>query len=227
MILKSWDNLPDCMKKDEIKPYYDILKKHTLDLILKRIFDITMSIILIIVLSPVFLVVSIWIKKDSKGPVFFCQERVTTNGKIFKIIKFRTMVVNAEKQGTLVTVGEDHRITNVGKKIRHIRLDEIPQLFNVLVGDMSFVGTRPEVQKYVNAYTNEMYATLLLPAGITSEASIQYKDEDELLEKSSNPDDTYIHDVLPNKMKYNLDSIKNFSITNDIKTMIKTVKAVA
>lgn len=226
MILRKWDSLPECMRKDEIKSYYDILRKHTVDLILKRIFDVVMSIVLIVLLSPVFIVVSIWIKKDSQGPIFFRQERITTYGKKFKIFKFRTMVVNAEKKGSLVTVGEDSRITNVGKKIRHTRLDEIPQLFNVLVGDMSFVGTRPEVQKYVDAYTNEMYATLLLPAGITSNASIQYKDEDILLENAADPDDTYIHDILPNKMKYNLDSIKNFSIMNDIQTMINTVKAV-
>lgn len=226
MILRKWDSLPECMRKDEIKSYYDILRKHTVDLILKRIFDVVMSIVLIVLLSPVFIVVSIWIKKDSQGPIFFRQERITTYGKKFKIFKFRTMVVNAEKKGSLVTVGEDSRITNVGKKIRHTRLDEIPQLFNVLVGEMSFVGTRPEVQKYVDAYTNEMYATLLLPAGITSNASIQYKDEDILLENAADPDDTYIHDILPNKMKYNLDSIKNFSIMNDIQTMINTVKAV-
>lgn len=226
MILRSWDKLPEYMRNDKVKPYYELLKKRTGSLIMKRIFDIVMSLLLLMILSPVFLVVSIWIKLDSKGPVFFRQVRVTTYGKQFRIFKFRTMCENAEKKGSLVTVGNDSRITKVGEKIRHCRLDEIPQLLNVLAGDMTFVGTRPEVVKYVNAYSDEMYATLLLPAGITSVASIQYKDEDEILSKSKDPDDAYIHEVLPDKMKYNLASIKNFSFLNEIKTMVNTLKAV-
>lgn len=226
MILRSWDKLPEYMRNDKVKPYYKLLKKRTGSLIMKRIFDIVMSLLLLMILSPVFLVVSIWIKLDSKGPVFFRQVRVTTYGKQFRIFKFRTMCENAEKKGSLVTVGNDSRITKVGEKIRHCRLDEIPQLLNVLAGDMTFVGTRPEVVKYVNAYSDEMYATLLLPAGITSVASIQYKDEDEILSKANNPDDAYIHEVLPDKMKYNLASIENFSFLNEIKTMANTLKAV-
>lgn len=226
MILRSWDKLPEYMRNDKVKPYYELLKKRTVSLIMKRIFDIVMSLLLLMILSPVFLVVSIWIKLDSKGPVFFRQVRVTTYGKQFRIFKFRTMCENAEKKGSLVTVGNDSRITKVGEKIRHCRLDEIPQLFNVLAGDMTFVGTRPEVVKYVNAYSDEMYATLLLPAGITSVASIQYKDEDEILSKAKDPDDAYIHEVLPDKMKYNLASIENFSFLNEIKTMVNTLKAV-
>lgn len=226
MILRSWDKLPEYMRNDKVKPYYELLKKRTVSLIMKRIFDIVMSLLLLMVLSPVFLVVSIWIKLDSKGPVFFRQVRVTTYGKQFRIFKFRTMCENAEKKGSLVTVGNDSRITKVGEKIRHCRLDEIPQLLNVLAGDMTFVGTRPEVVKYVNAYSDEMYATLLLPAGITSVASIQYKDEDEILSKAKDPDDAYIHEVLPDKMKYNLASIENFSFLNEIKTMANTLKAV-
>lgn len=226
MILRSWDKLPEYMRNDKVRPYYELLKKRTGSLIMKRIFDIVMSLLLLMILSPVFLVVSIWIKLDSKGPVFFRQVRVTTYGKQFRIFKFRTMCENAEKKGSLVTVGNDSRITKVGEKIRHCRLDEIPQLLNVLAGDMTFVGTRPEVVKYVNAYSDEMYATLLLPAGITSVASIQYKDEDEILSKANNPDDAYIHEVLPDKMKYNLASIENFSFLNEIKTMANTLKAV-
>lgn len=226
MILRSWDKLPEYMRNDKVKPYYELLKKRTGSLIMKRIFDIVMSLLLLMILSPVFLVVSIWIKLDSKGPVFFRQVRVTTYGKQFLIFKFRTMCENAEKKGSLVTVGNDSRITKVGEKIRHCRLDEIPQLLNVLAGDMTFVGTRPEVVKYVNAYSDEMYATLLLPAGITSVASIQYKDEDEILSKAEDPDDAYIHEVLPDKMKYNLASIENFSFWNEIKTMANTLKAV-
>lgn len=226
MILRSWDKLPEYMRNDKVKPYYELLKKRTGSLIMKRIFDIVMSLLLLMILSPVFLVVPIWIKLDSKGPVFFRQVRVTTYGKQFRIFKFRTMCENAEKKGSLVTVGNDSRITKVGEKIRHCRLDEIPQLLNVLAGDMTFVGTRPEVVKYVNAYSDEMYATLLLPAGITSVASIQYKDEDEILSKAKDPDDAYIHEVLPDKMKYNLASIENFSFLNEIKTMANTLKAV-
>lgn len=226
MILRSWDKLPEYMRNDKVKPYYELLKKRTGSLIMKRIFDIVMSLLLLMILSPVFLVVSIWIKLDSKGPVFFRQVRVTAYGKQFRIFKFRTMCENAEKKGSLVTVGNDSRITKVGEKIRHCRLDEIPQLLNVLAGDMTFVGTRPEVVKYVNAYSDEMYATLLLPAGITSVASIQYKDEDEILSKAKDPDDAYIHEVLPDKMKYNLASIENFSFLNEIKTMVNTLKAV-
>ena len=226
MILRSWDKLPEYMRNDKVRPYDELLKKRTGSLIMKRIFDIVMSLLLLMILSPVFLVVSIWIKLDSKGPVFFRQVRVTTYGKQFRIFKFRTMCENAEKKGSLVTVGNDSRITKVGEKIRHCRLDEIPQLLNVLAGDMTFVGTRPEVVKYVNAYSDEMYATLLLPAGITSVASIQYKDEDEILSKAEDPDDAYIHEVLPDKMKYNLASIENFSFWNEINTMANTLKAV-
>lgn len=226
MILKKWEQLPKYMQNEAVRPYYEILKKHSFSLIVKRIFDIIMSLVLLILLSPVFLIVSIWIKLDSEGPVFFRQERVTTYGKKFRIFKFRTMCNHAEKKGTLVTVGNDARITKVGEKIRHCRLDEIPQLLNVLVGDMTFVGTRPEVVKYVNAYTDEMYATLLLPAGITSVASIQYKDEDEILSSASDPDEAYIHEVLPDKMKYNLKSIREFSFINEIKTMVNTIRAV-
>ena len=226
MSLKDWEQLPEELQLDEVKPYYEILKKKKLSLILKRIFDIVVSFIMLIILSPVFVFLGIAIKIDSKGPVFFRQERITKYGKTFKIFKFRTMVNNAEKLGTQVTVGNDARITKVGKFIRDCRLDEIAQLLNILTGDMTFVGTRPEVKKYVNHYTKEMMATLLLPAGVTSLASIYYKDEAKLLDKSNNPDKTYVEEVLPGKMKYNLQSIKEFNFFEDIKTMLKTVVAV-
>ena len=226
MILKNWEQLPEELQLDEVKPYYKILKKKKMSLILKRIFDIVVSFIMLIILLPVFIFLGIAIKIDSKGPVFFRQERITQYGKTFKIFKFRTMVNNAEKLGTQVTVGNDARITKVGKFIRDCRLDEIAQLLNILTGDMTFVGTRPEARKYVNHYTKEMMATLLLPAGVTSLASIYYKDEAKLLDKSNNPDKTYVEEVLPGKMKYNLQSIKEFNFFEDIKTMIKTVVAV-
>lgn len=222
MLLKSWDSLPSEFKIDEVKKYYDILYKKRIQLFLKRLFDISASFLLIVIFLPLILTLSIAIKLDSKGPIFFRQVRVTTNGKKFKIFKFRSMVVNAEKMGTQITHKDDKRITKVGKFIRKYRLDEIVQIFNVLTGDMSFVGTRPEVPKYVDEYSNEMLATLLLPAGITSNASIKYKDEEKLLENAENVDYLYINTILPEKMKYNLEYIEKFSFINDFKIMIKT-----
>ena len=169
---------------------------------------------------------SLWIKLDSKGGVFFRQVRVTKYGKEFRIFKFRTMVNNAPSLGSAVTVKNDARITRVGHFIRKCRLDEIPQLLNVLTGDMTFVGTRPEVKKYVDAYSNEMMATLLMPAGITSIASIKFKDEEKLLDGASDVDKTYIDVVLPQKMKYNLEYIKDFSFIKDIIICVNTVKEV-
>lgn len=224
--LKEWDKLNDSIKNDMVKPYYDILKTKKLQLLFKRMFDIIVGGCSLIILSPIMLILSIIIKIDSKGPVIFRQERVTTYGKIFKIFKFRTMVVDAESKGTQVTTKSDSRITRVGKFLRKVRLDELPQLFNVLSGDMSFVGTRPEVPRYVSQYTDEMMATLLMPAGITSDASINYKDEERLLTDSENADYTYVNVVLPEKMRYNLKYIVNFSIINDLKIMINTVLAV-
>ena len=169
---------------------------------------------------------SIVIKLDSKGPVFYRQTRVTAYGREFRIFKFRTMIRNADKLGAQVTVSGDARITRVGRMIRRCRLDEICQLIDVLRGTMSFVGTRPEVPKYVAEYTPEMMATLLLPAGITSEASIRYKDEAGLLNGRQNIDETYVKEVLPGKMYYNLRSIRNFSFFGDIKIIFMTVFAV-
>lgn len=226
MMLRKWEELPSYMQNEEVRKYYDILAEHQGSLVAKRCFDIVFSILLLVVLSPVFLVVSIWIRCDSQGPVFYRQERITQYGKVFRIFKFRTMVTDADRIGTLVTVGNDSRITRVGAKIRKVRLDEIPQLLNILTGDMTFVGTRPEVKKYVDAYSDSMYATLLLPAGVTSVASIAYKDEDILLEKSDNPDQTYIQDILPEKMKYNLKALEEFSFLAELETMVNTVRAV-
>jgi lipopolysaccharide/colanic/teichoic acid biosynthesis glycosyltransferase len=222
----SWEKLPPQMQTEAVKPYYEILQKKQISLIFKRLFDIVVSLIMLLILSPVFLVLAIAIKLDSKGPVFYRQVRVTQYGKEFRIFKFRTMVNNADKIGSQVTVGGDSRITRVGKVIRECRLDEIGQLLNILGGSMTFVGTRPEVPKYVEKYTSEMWATLLLPAGVTSEASIRYKDEAALLDAAEDVDTTYIQDVLPGKMKYNLRSIQEYSFFKDIKTMFQTVFAV-
>ncbi len=226
MRLRFWEDLPENMQTDAVRPYYDALQKKTGSLLLKRIFDITASFFMLLILSPFFLILAIAIKIDSEGPVFYRQVRVTQYGREFRIFKFRTMVNNADKIGSLVTVGGDARITKVGRFIRACRLDEISQLINVLLGDMTFVGTRPEVPKYVAAYTPEMMATLLLPAGITSIASIRYKDEAELLDNAQDVDKAYIEQVLPGKMQYNLQSILDFSFWDDIATCFKTVLAV-
>lgn len=226
MILCKWNDLPDDMRIDEVRPYYEILAKKQGQIFFKRVFDFVVALIMLIVLCIPMIIISIWIKIDSKGPVFYRQERVTTNGEHFKIHKFRTMVSNADKIGTQVTVDNDSRITNVGSKLRRVRLDELPQLIDLLQGTMSFVGTRPEAVKYVDQYKPEYMATLLMPAGITSEASIRYKDEDKLLKKADDVDKAYVENVLPGKMKYNLESIKKFSFWGEIVTMFRTVLAV-
>lgn len=225
-MLKKWDKLPEFMKIDEVKPYYDILSKKKFSLFVKRVFDITVALIMLIILSPLIIVVSILIACGSKGGVFYRQERVTKYGKIFRIHKFRTMVANADKVGSLVTTAQDNRITGIGKVLRKLRIDEVPQLFDIIAGNMTFVGTRPEVKKYVDNYTPEMIATLLLPAGLTSEASVRYKDESELLDNAEDVDKVYVEQVLPAKMKYNLESIKSFGFFKDIGTMFKTAFAV-
>lgn len=230
MVLKKWDDLPEFMRTEAVKPYYEYLKKKKAQLVLKRIFDIICSLLLIILFSPILLIISIWIKIDSKGPVFYRQERVTQYGRIFKIFKFRTMVNNADKKGTLVTVKNDSRITKVGDKIRKYRIDEIPQLFNILSGDMTFVGTRPEVKKYVDAYTDEMYATLLLRAGVTSMTSIRFRDEDEVINQLRNErksiDQIYIYEVLPLKMELNLKEMNSFSFVSELKVLKNTLMKV-
>lgn len=225
-VLRQWEDVPEFMKNEKVKEYYDILNKRRFQLKVKRIFDVIMSFILILLLSPVFLGIAIWIRLDSSGPVFYKQERITQYGRKFQIFKFRTMVDNADQRGTLITLRNDTRITKAGEKIRKLRIDEIPQLFNIFIGDMSFVGTRPEVGKYVATYTDEMKATLLLLAGVTSEASIKYKDEDELLQNTENADEVYVKEVLPRKMKWNLKAIEEFGIFREICIMIKTVLAV-
>lgn len=227
MLVKEWNKLPIYMQTEEVRPYYEILRKKKIQLVLKRVFDIFASLVLIVLLSPIIIIFSFWIKTDSKGPVFYRQERITQYGKIFRIFKFRTMIVNADQIGNLVTSKNDSRITKVGEKIRKYRVDEIPQLFNVLLGDMSFVGTRPEVKKYVDQYTSEMYATLLLPAGVTSLASINFKDEDEIIEKyilsGRETNEVYVKEVLPLKMRYNLEAITSFHLFKEIGVMIDTI----
>ena len=225
-MLKKWDDLPDFMRVDEVRPYWEVLNKKRGQLILKRIFDFIVALILLVILAIPMGSIAALIKCDSEGPVFYRQERVTTYGRHFRIHKFRTMVNNADKIGTAVTVGNDSRITKVGAKLRGYRLDELPQVFDVIQGTMSFVGTRPEAVKYVERYKPEYYATLLMPAGITSEASIRYKDEDKLLNAADSVDDVYVERVLPEKMKWNLESVRKFNFFGEIITMFRTVFAV-
>ena len=225
-MLREWDDLPRYMRTEVVYPYYDSLKKKKISLSLKRSFDLIVSALMLIVLSPVMIAISVMIATDSKGPVFFRQERITQYGQRFRIHKFRTMVADAESKGSQVTVENDMRVTKVGAKLRKYRLDELPQLIDIFEGHMSFIGPRPEVTKYVKRYKPEYMATLLLPAGVTSEASIKYKDESRLLENADDVDDVYVREVLPGKMKYNLESIKKFSVLREIGTMVRTVIAV-
>lgn len=225
-ILRKWEDLPEYMRCDEVREYYDILNKKRLSILLKRIFDYVLGFLLLIILAIPMLIIATLIKLDSPGPIFYRQERVTRYGKHFKIHKFRTMVDNADKLGATVTVDNDTRITRIGKKIRDYRLDEFPQVFDILSGNMSFVGTRPEAVKFVNKYEPEYFATLLLPAGITSEASIKYKDEAKLLEYETDVDSVYIRKILPEKMRFNLLSIKRFNFMNEVKIIFDTAIAV-
>lgn len=226
MELRAWQDLPDKMRTKEVRRYYNILIKRSRWFKAKRLLDIIVSSIMLVVLALPMAVIAVFIRLDSPGPVFFRQERVTQYGRIFRIYKFRTMVNNAAKLGSQVTVSNDVRITRVGRVLRKFRMDEFPQLFNILAGDMTLVGTRPEVKKYVYQYTPEMYATLLLPAGLTSRTSIAYKDEDKLLQDAQNADEVYIREVLPVKMKYNLESLKNFGFADDCSILWDTFLSV-
>ena len=226
MLVKKWEKLPEELRTEEVRPYWEKLRKKNFALFWKRVFDVCVSSIMLLLLLPFFLILSLAIVIDSKGPVFYRQERVTQYGKHFRIFKFRSMVTDADKKGTLVTVGNDSRITRVGKLIRKLRLDEVSQLIDVFRGTMTFVGTRPEVPKYVEKYQPEYLATLLLPAGVTSMGSIMFKDEDALLENKEDVDKAYVEEVLPQKMKWNLSELKKFGFFRDIKIMFMTVFAV-
>lgn len=224
--MREWNNLPKEMQTDDIKPYYDMLSKKRTGLALKRVFDVAVSAIMLVILSPIILVLSAAIKLESPGPVFYRQVRVTQYGRKFKIHKFRSMCDGADKKGTLVTVENDNRVTRVGKVVRKCRLDEIAQLIDVLKGDMTFVGVRPEVPKYVEKYKPEWNATFLLPAGVTNLTCIYFKDEDEMLSGVDDADKVYVEDILPIKMKWNLKGIKEFSFLGDIRLLFMTFFAV-
>ncbi|MBS6914789.1 MAG: sugar transferase [Clostridium sp.] len=230
VLWREWEALPDFMRTEAVRPYYDSLNRKKGQLFLKRVFDFTVSSLMLAALSPVLAVLAILIRLDSEGPVFYRQERVTQYGRRFRIYKFRTMIQDADKKGSLVTTQGDARITRMGKKLRGCRLDELPQLINIWKGEMSFVGTRPEVVKYVKQYTDEMYATLLLPAGVTSEASVQFKDEDQRIaeenQKGLSIDEAYVKRILPEKMKWNLKNMEEFNIYKEMRLILKTVYVV-
>ena len=225
-MLRDWEDLPDFMRLAEVRPYWEILNKKKWQLSVKRSFDVIFALMLIILLMGPMIVMAVLIKSDSKGSVFYTQIRITAYGRKFRIHKFRTMVSGADKLGSAVTVKDDKRITRAGRTLRKYHLDELPQLFDVLVGNMSFVGKRPEVPKYVRQYKKEYIATLLLPAGITSDTSIRYKDEMTLLAETDDVDKVYMEKILPEKMKMNLRSLKRFSLLNDLKTILNTVISV-
>ncbi len=242
-MLYEWEKLPEFMRTKEVWPYYIKLKKRSFEIFLKRIFDFTAATMMILLLVPVFLIVALWVRFDSHGPIFYTQKRVTQYGKIFKIYKFRTMTQCVHQKGSLVTVSGDSRITHAGKWLRKYRLDELPQLINIWKGEMTFVGTRPEVVPYVRQYTKEMYATLLMPAGVTSTASIAFKDEEQMLKEGMGEeclekvtdvnkieddifDKIYLLKILPRKMFWNLQDIKNFSLFLDFKILLKTMYAI-
>ena len=226
MLTFDYDRLPKEMQNEAVRKYCEKLSRKKVSLVLKRLLDILVSLVLTVILSPILILIALIVVIDSKGPVFYRQERITKNMKTFRIFKFRTMIDKADTIGPLVTTDNDSRITRVGRVLRKVRLDELPQLFNILAGDMTLVGTRPEVKKYVDRYTDEMMATLLLPAGVTSIASIKYKDESELLDRADDPDRVYVEKILPEKMKYNLEYLDTFSFGKDIGILISTVIAV-
>ena len=223
MLIKKWEKLPAELQIEEVRPYYEILRKKNFSLFWKRVFDITVSGIVLLLIFPFFLIISLAIVIDSRGPVFYRQERVTQYGKHFRIFKFRSMVSGADKKGALVTSKNDTRVTRVGKFIRKCKIDEMSQLIDIFRGTMTFVGTRPEVPKYVNQYKPEYLATLLLPAGVSSLASIVFKDENEMLKDAKNADEAYVNEILPIKMKYNLSELKKFGFWHDIKMCFMTV----
>lgn len=226
MIPCNWEKLPEKMRTEEVRPYWEILQKKKASLVCKRVFDVVGSFLLLIICSPLVFILAVAIKLDSKGPVFYRQERITQYGRSFRIHKFRSMCDGADKKGTLITVSNDSRITRVGHFIRKYKLDEVSQLIDILQGTMSFVGTRPEVKKYVDCYSPEMMATLLLPAGVTSNASIFFKNENDILDGAADVDRTYVENIMPQKMKWNLEDMKHFSLFRDLEICVKTVKSV-
>ena len=225
--MPPWEDLPPTLQTEEVRPYYEALSRRGLQLRLKRLLDVVGATVLFVLLGWLFVILALLIKLDSPGPVFFRQRRVTQFGREFRIVKFRTMTHRPAASGDQITRGDDPRITRVGAVLRRYRLDEISQLIDILRGTMSFVGTRPEVPDYVRQYTPQMWATLLLPAGVTSTASIEFKDEAQILAAAPPGQDAYVTQVLPAKMRLNLRDVRDFSIGRDLRIAFRTILAVA
>ena len=219
--MRSWKKIPSPINNEAVKPIYDLLKRRWFYRFIKRAFDLFASLFLLLLLFIPSLIIGIVIVCDSRGGMFFCQTRVGRYGKQFKIVKFRTMRKDSEGNQH-ITHKNDDRITKVGKFLRKTHLDEFPQLLNVIAGQMSFIGTRPEVQQFVDQYQDEWYATLLMRPGITSTASYSCDDEAKVLEEG-NADEIYLNKVLPMKMSMNVEDIKKMSAGRDIKILWKTV----
>ncbi len=225
-MIRKFRDLPDYMKNDEVRPYYRIVAGKKVYMFFKRLMDIVLSALALILVSPIILITAIIIKLGSKGPLFYRQTRVTRYGREFKILKFRTMVVDADKIGGSVTVDNDPRVTGIGRLLRRFRLDEFPQLINVLIGDMSLIGTRPEVPAMVAKYDKVMYATLLTRSGMLSSAAIEFKHEADLLKEVEDTETYYIKEILPKKMEYNLSDIEHFSFINEVKIFFRALGAI-
>lgn len=224
-MLRSWEALPDSMRTEAVRPYYEILRGKRTELAAVRAVDIVLAAVSLTALLPVSAGIAAAILFDDGAPVIFSQERITQYCRPFRMYKFRTMRRAEEKRGLRLTSQGDDRVTRTGNVLRRLHLDEIPQLLNVLKGEMTLVGTRPEVAEYVSCYSDEMMATLLLPAGITSEASIAFRDESEMLSEADNVEEVYINRILPAKMKINLDELKKFSVQRNMHTIFRTVTA--
>lgn len=225
-MLKRFEDLPPFLQTEAVRPYYEYLAKKRGQLLAKRFLDILLALLLILLLSPLLILSALAVKCSSRGPIFYLQERVTQYGRHFRIYKFRTMVPDAQALGGAVTVENDPRVTRVGYWLRRFRLDEFPQFFNILKGDMTFVGTRPEVPEFVDAYDDEMRATLLLPAGSVSTASVAYKKESDLLQGVSDPHQFYIEEILPEKMALNLSDLRQFSLAHELKILLQSLASV-
>lgn len=222
--MKKWNALPDFLKVKEVEAYYVKIKRKGFSRFIKRAFDLFVAFVFFLILCVPMLIIGFLVKVTSRGPVFYRQKRIGIYGKTFGIFKFRTMIKDADKVGNLITSKNDSRITGFGKFLRKTKLDEIPQILNILAGDMSFVGTRPEVSKYVDMYTPEMRATLLMRPGVTSTASIKYRDENDMIpsDNALSEDETYMSLIVPKKMKYNLEYLTKFNLFLDMGIMFKT-----
>lgn len=226
MFVSDFEDLPEPMRVPAVREYWELLQKKRGSLFWKRLLEWLLCGIVFLIALPFFLVFALLVKVTSPGPVFFRQERIGRDMKPFAILKFRTMAADADRRGVQLTTGNDSRITRFGRFLRAINMDEMPQLLNVLKGDMSLIGTRPEVRRYVDVYTDEMLATLLLRPGMLSNASVKYKNENDLLTGASDPVRVYIDTILPDKMRYNLEYLRELSVGEDLRIIGRSIACV-